>query len=67
MVDFCLQPFEGMSKLNDMCNLTWIDHHKTSIEESRQPFGVTRNCFMAKGGQVLESDYAACELVWMYI
>lgn len=33
MVDFCLQPAEGMLRLRDSCNtFTWIDHHKTAIE-----------------------------------
>ncbi len=33
MVDFSLQPFEDMIKLNKLANLIWIDHHKTSIDD----------------------------------
>ena len=33
MVDFSLQPFNDMIRLNELCNLYWIDHHKTAIEE----------------------------------
>lgn len=61
MVDFCLQPFEDMEKLNSICNLIWIDHHKSAIKEAKK-----RN-FIAKGGQVLEVGKAACELCWEYL
>lgn len=33
MVDFSLQPFDRMLELNNKCNLIWIDHHKTAIED----------------------------------
>jgi len=36
MVDFSLQPFEDMVKLNQSCNLVWIDHHATAIEDRRK-------------------------------
>jgi len=59
MVDFCLQPFDDMERLNSLCCLNWIDHHaKGSIDEAR-----ARN-FHAKGGQFIEVGRAACELVW---
>lgn len=58
MVDFSLQPFEDMVKLASLTQLTWIDHHKSAIEDARvRDF----KCHY----QVLDSDYAACELCWM--
>lgn len=62
MVDFCLQPFEDMKKLNRLCRLVWIDHHASgSISEA------TAQRFVASGGQVLDSSQAACELTWSYV
>lgn len=61
MVDFSLQPFEGMEKLNSICKLHWIDHHKSAIEDA-----VGRG-FLASEGQLLAVDRAACELTWMYL
>jgi oligoribonuclease NrnB/cAMP/cGMP phosphodiesterase (DHH superfamily) len=34
MVDFSIQPFDIMLKLNNACKLIWIDHHNSAIEES---------------------------------
>lgn len=57
MVDFCLQPFDDMLKLNNHCaDLTWIDHHKTAID-----------AYLAQKVRWTSSlglDQAACELVW---
>lgn len=58
LVDFSLQPFEDMERLNSMVNLTWIDHHKTAIEQA-----ATRG-FQANNGQTLQLSKAACELAW---
>ena len=33
MVDFGIQPFKDMVLLNSVCDLVWIDHHKTAIED----------------------------------
>src|SRR6185369_12703234 len=33
MVDFSLQPFSDMLRLNESCDLVWTDHHKSAIEE----------------------------------
>lgn len=62
MVDFSLQPFEKMIKLNQKCNLIWIDHHKTAIDEYIKWFN--RGHFM---GGMRSIDYSACELVHKYI
>ena len=59
MVDFSLQPFEDMARLNGMCQLIWIDHHQTAIDEAH------KRGFMAHE-QILEIGDAACELTWGY-
>ena len=60
MVDFCLQPFCDMDRLNSMCKLIWIDHHKTAIDAAHKAG------FMAYE-QSLEVGKAGCELTWVYI
>ena len=60
MVDFGLQPFEDMTRLNGLCELHWIDHHKTAIDEAKN------NLFSASGGQLIKVGSAGCELVWRY-
>lgn len=61
MVDFSLQsPFDDMIKLNNMCNLIWIDHHISPIrewEELGKP-NITG---------IRNTSKAACELVWEYL
>ena len=61
MVDFGLQPFCDMERLNKMCKLHWIDHHKTALDDAHKAG------FIASGGQLLESGRAGCELTWEYI
>ena len=56
LIDFSLQPFSDMLRLNRLSELVWIDHHKSAIDE-------------AQGTEVrgiLDSDYAACELAWRH-
>jgi len=61
MVDCALQPFERMIELFDICEVTWIDHHKTAIEEydkimeGERPFPEL---------DVLDVEKAGCELTW---
>jgi oligoribonuclease NrnB/cAMP/cGMP phosphodiesterase (DHH superfamily) len=61
MVDFGLQPFSDMERLNKICKLHWIDHHKTALDETY------KKGFTASGGQLLETGKAGCELTWEYI
>ena len=59
MVDFGLQPFEQMIRLNASCRLIWIDHHISAIEAWR-----------ASGEVILgkrEVGKGACELTWKYL
>jgi len=56
MVDFTLQPFEQMERLSTICELVWIDHHKTEVEE-----GEKRNFHPAGIRRV---GIGACALVW---
>jgi len=58
MVDFSLQPFDQMIELNERCDLIWIDHHKSAIEECKN----SESIFFG----VQNSDLAACELTWKY-
>lgn len=58
MVDFSLQPFEQMLRLNSLVELVWIDHHESAIAE-RDKSGV-----IFRGRQ--EVGRAACELCWEY-
>ena len=60
LVDFTLQPFEQMERLNKLCRLIWIDHHKTAIDQALE------RGFLASGGQLLEVGEAACELTWKW-
>ena len=58
MIDFCLQPFSDMITLNNSCNLIWIDHHKSAMEEHKKS-GVSIH-------GVRQIGLSACELTWMY-
>ncbi len=56
LVDFTLQPFEQMERLDGMCALIWIDHHKTEIEEAfNRGFGTLG---------IQRVGIGACALVW---
>ena len=59
MVDFSLQPFEDMERLNSISDFVWIDHHKSAIEEA------TNRNFYASG--ILEIGRGACELCWEFL
>lgn len=61
MVDFTLQPFDQMERLNKLCRLTWIDHHKTEVEEAYN------RGFIANEGQLIEVGVAACELTFEHV
>jgi hypothetical protein len=59
MVDFTLQPFVDMLKLAKICDLIWIDHHKSAVTEFKKyqepnSFKVAR----------LSLQEAACVLTW---
>lgn len=64
MVDFSLQPFSDMIKLNDYLDgqdtgLIWIDHHMSAIiewEEHNRPIKEA----------ILDTNQAACELCWKW-
>ena len=58
MVDFTIQPYNNMCRLKELCDLIWIDHHKTSIDWAKD------NDFNCRG--LRNTDFAACELTWMY-
>lgn len=60
MCDFSFNPFEKMKKIYDKVkgHFVWIDHHKSAISEYEQ-------ANISISG-LLDSNYAACELVWKY-
>jgi hypothetical protein len=57
VVDFSF-PVDDMLRLHRECRLTWIDHHKTAIEDmdglADQIAGIRR------------PDFAGCELTWVF-
>jgi len=59
MVDFSLQPFGDMLRLNALAELVWIDHHKTAIEDADRH--LTRG-FNPVGPRRV--GIGACALVW---
>lgn len=56
MVDFSLDPVP-MRSLDQLCDFTWIDHHKTAIDKMG-------DCNI-KG--IRQDGIAACALTWMYL
>ena len=65
MVDFSLQPFEQMAKLASRCDLTWIDHHKSAIEDHKNWNNEHTEYLSIKG--VRKVGIGACSLVWGYL
>lgn len=61
MVDFSLQPFEDMVRLNDLADLIWIDHHKSAIE-SYEAAKKENSSLNIKGIQRI--GLGACAFVW---
>jgi hypothetical protein len=62
MVDFSLQPIEGMVRLQEACErLVWIDHHESSIKEA----ALHPALYSTPGLRVIGK--AACELAWEWL
>jgi len=60
IVDFCLQPFNpDMMQLMKIADVTWIDHHKSSIEEA------VDYMYDCKGIQL--EGTGACILTWEHL
>lgn len=60
MVDFSLQPFSDMERLNDMCVLVWIDHHQEALKEAEKSEVKFRREKYRRIG------IGACALVWEF-
>jgi len=59
MVDFSIQPIEGMVRLQQECgHLVWIDHHESAIKEAAKYPAL----YSTPGLRVIGK--AACELAW---
>lgn len=67
MVDFCLQPFDGMGKLWVKLGdgLHWIDHHLSAIK-SWQDYH-NGNVVQPHYNGMRDTSKAACELTWEYL
>lgn len=59
MTDFSLQPWSDMKRLAALYHVTWIDHHKSAIEEH------SKGDYPLFSRWILDTEYAACELTWM--
>ena len=59
MVDFSM-PMDDMRRLNDMCRLIWIDHHKTAIDAAHAAGFIAHE-------QSIEIGKAGCELTWEHV
>ncbi len=69
MVDFSLQPFEKMVKLQRLFpNLIWIDHHKSAIEAYKDWNHThhTHSTYLSIQG-IRKVGIGACQLVWEYL
>ncbi len=62
MVDFHLQPFEDMVRLDDMCDFVWIDHHKSALEEYYRNWACKLYIVGAR-----ERGIGACALTWTHL
>jgi len=60
MVDFSLQPFEKMIRLDNICQLIWIDHHISAIDEA-----IKTEWLIDK--RKLKVGIGACQLVYKYL
>jgi hypothetical protein len=58
MVDFSLQPFEDMIRLNELTNLVWIDHHASAMRES------VKHDYDKKINGLRRDRIGACALCW---
>ena len=61
MIDYSLQPFDLMIKLNDICDLRWIDHHSSAMEEHKLRFPNVHISGIRAEGE------GGCELAWEYL
>lgn len=61
IVDFSF-PIQQMRVLNDFCQLFWIDHHATAINEAQREDLECRT-----GEFVLDASKSGCELTWEHL
>lgn len=62
MVDFTLQPFTDMLKLSKICDLIWIDHHRSAVTEFKK-YREPRSFKTVS----LNLQKAACILTWEHL
>jgi len=62
LIDFSIQPWEEFKRLSTVAGkITWIDHHKSAIDEWRN-----HGLFNCPTQVVLDVNKAGCELAWEY-
>ncbi len=62
IVDFSIEPYE-LRKLNNMCVLTWIDHHKSAIDKT---YRYDKRLLNDVNG-IREVGKSGCELTWEFL
>jgi len=61
MVDFSMQPWSNMQKLDELAEeIIWIDHHKSAIDE----YNTNKSSLTKQWQTTLDTNFAACELCW---
>ena len=66
-VDCALQPFSLMESLALTCDLTWIDHHKTAIEEYEKSLVIYNDlCDIGIIHAHVDIKFSGCELAWKW-
>ena len=63
MVDFGLQPFSDMLRLQKMCGLIWIDHHKSALEEYAKALSIGNEPIAG----LRRDGIGACQLVYEFL
>uniref|UniRef100_A0A6H1Z9U9 Putative DHH family protein n=1 Tax=viral metagenome TaxID=1070528 RepID=A0A6H1Z9U9_9ZZZZ len=63
MVDFSLQPIDGMIRLLESCKrLVWIDHHISALKAFQEYPNELPKIMEGKR----DNNFSGCELVWQY-
>ena len=65
IVDFSLQPFENMVKLQNKYKVIWIDHHESAIKAHERWNQEHKEPLIIDG--IRQIGIGACKLVWNYL
>ena len=65
MVDFSLQPFSDMYRLNALADLVWVDHHVTAINDYQAHLRIGGKEIAGRISKTNDPfNFAGCELTW---